>query len=128
MRTAHDHRFTSLEPGLHEHAVGKPCTLFNGAEDRLAVLNDIDETLVAVLYDSLRRNPRQEILGRDPKRAEILVVLSHNLSNNAILWLSRCSDGKTGGKDAGAKQLPCQSCLSTVANSPVGPKRFPCRT
>ena len=71
---------------------------------------------------------RKEFWEGIPKRAEILAVLSHNLSDSAILWLSWGSDGKTGGKDAAAKQLPCRPSLSTVADYPVPPKQFSCRT
>lgn len=59
MRSADDYRFASLEAGLHEHAVGKTRTFFNGAEIGFTILNDIDESLVAILDECLRRNPRQ---------------------------------------------------------------------
>jgi hypothetical protein len=46
-----------------------------------------------------------------------LAVLAHNLSDSAILRLSRGSDGKTSGKVANAKQLPYRPCLGINAGT-----------
>ena len=73
MRSADNHCLARLEAGLHEHAVGKKRTFFNGAENRLPVFYDIDETLVAVLYKSLRRNPRQNA-GRGDGKSKAMVA------------------------------------------------------